>query len=88
MTLYVPMLQNIQATEDGKSGFKWPDRLRDITPPGLNEDGTPSNAFWSVETTMIHAGLFIFVCMWLSIYIEMVLPNAYGKGRSFRCKLM
>ena len=41
MTLYVPMQQNIQATEDGESGFKWPDRLRDITPPGLNEDGTP-----------------------------------------------
>ena len=83
MTLYVPMYQNLAATGDGGSGFKWPDRLRDITPPDLNEDGTPSDAFWSVELTMIYAGLFIFLCMWLSIYIEMVLPNAYGKGRSF-----
>ena len=82
MTLYVPMYQNLAATGDGGSGFKWPDRLRDITPPDLNEDGTPSDAFWSVELTMIYAGLFIFLCMWLSIYIEMVLPNAYGKRRS------
>ena len=82
LTLYIIMNQAIQGASDGKPGYFWIDRVN-IIPPGINEDGSPSKAFWSVDMTIMHGMLFIFTCIWLSIYIDMVMPNAYGKGRPF-----
>ena len=72
----------LEGASDGRPGLKWADRTRDITYSEFNEDGSPSNVFWSVETTMVHTAIFTLVCTLSAVYIDMILPNGYGKTRS------
>ena len=79
----VMLNQGMRASSDGKPGLRWADRTRDITSVAFNEDGSPSNAFWTMEMTMIHTVLFSLICTIVAVYIDMIMPNGYGKSRSF-----
>ena len=79
----VMLNQGMRASSDGKPGLRWADRTRDITSVAFNEDGSPSNAFWTMEMTMIHMVLFSLICTIVAVYIDMIMPNGYGKSRSF-----